>query len=412
MKLLHLNGSDAGSTGKMVTQICEQASQLGWDCVSLFPKATRKPSETIREYPVCLPYEQGIYRRITHWTGLHYGFAPLSTARILRLLRKEKPDLVHLHSINCAMVNIYRLMAFLKKHRIHTVVTNHAEFFYTGNCPHAFDCDRWLTGCGSCPALFRASSSKWLDRTHTGWTKMGKAFRDFPNLAVVSVSPWVHSRSQKSPIMENVPQYTILNGVDTQVFHPAHQDKLRKQLGLAPSTKIILHVTANFSDSPTDSKGGRYLLQLAKTMGDCDVHFVVAGKHRVNQPVPGNMTLLGPVKDQPLLAQYYSEADLCVTVSQRETFGMTVAEALCCGTPVAGFVSGGSDSIALTQHTQFVPFGQVDDLESCIRHRWLYYKTSETAPKIATQAQAVYSGPVMARQYCDLYQTLTGGMKP
>ena len=187
MKILHINCSDTGSTGRIVQDICAEANIRGWDSVSLFPRKHREANPGIREYEVSLPFEQGIYRRIYHLYGLHYGFAPLSTRKILHYIWQEKPDVVHLHSINCATVNIYRLVWFLKRKNIATVITNHAEFMYTGNCPHAYECEKWLTGCGKCPDLFAASDSKLFDRTHTAWMKMKKAFQGHENVSVVSV---------------------------------------------------------------------------------------------------------------------------------------------------------------------------------------------------------------------------------
>ena len=58
----------------------------------------------------------------------------LSTARLLHILRREAPDIVHLQCINGYFVNIFRLVRWLKRHRIPTLLTLHAEFPYTANC--------------------------------------------------------------------------------------------------------------------------------------------------------------------------------------------------------------------------------------------------------------------------------------
>ena len=404
LKILHINASDTGSTGKIVLEICHEADKRGYECVSLFPKQNRKPSEHIKEYTTSLPFEQGIYRRFYYIYGLHYGFAPLSTAKILRILKHERPDVVHLHSINCAMVNIYRLLSFLKKQGIATVLTNHAEFFYTGNCPHALDCEKWKNGCGDCPRLFYASDSKLFDRTHTAWIKMKAAFANHPNLSVVSVSPWVYNRSVLSPILEGVSQTTILNGVRADVFYRRLQTDARGLLGLGDG-KIILHVTANFSDSESDSKGGIYILKLAERMKD--VTFIVAGKHGQIDNLPSNVILVGVISDQQTLGAYYSAANLTVVTSHRETFGMSVAESLSCGTPVVGFESGGSESIAIDEYSEFVPFADLDSLETAIRGKWLDFKNDNTSESIAGTAKEKYSSEIMAKQYCDLYEKMT-----
>lgn len=407
MKILHINASDSGSTGKIVLSITSEAEKRGFETVSLFPNKTREADKRIKEYVTSPRFEQSINRRLCYIYGLHYGMAPLATARILHIIKKEKPDVVHLHSINCFTVNIYRLLGYLKKKGIATVVTNHAEFFYTGSCPYAYECEGWMSGCGKCPNLFSASESKLFDRTHTAWKRMKKAFSGFSKIQVVSVSPWVYSRSVRSPILEGISQSVILNGVDTGTFAPCDGRHLRENLGISEDKKVILHVTSGFSVSDSDRKGGAFLVELARRFKGENVEFVVVGRGNPPQNMPENFKFIGAVHDQKLLAEYYSMADLCVVTSRRETFGMTVAEALCCGSPVVGFKSGGSESIALGEYSEFVEFGDVDALENIIRNKWLNNKNQENSQRLSEIANHTYSDKVMGKQYCDLYFEVT-----
>lgn len=406
MKILHINASDVGSTGKIVQDINRLAVADGWEAVALFPKRNKAPDPCVREYVTAFPLEQGIYRRICRIFGHQYGLAPIATIRIQRILHKEKPDIVHLHSINGHCVNIYQLLAYLKKNRIPTVVTNHAEFFYTGNCPYAFFCEGWKCGCHRCETKQQATGCRFFGRPHTAWRKMKNAFAGHSNVHIVSVSPWSYNRSSAAPILEGLPQSTILNGVNCEVFSYRDQRDAREFLGLSSEEKIVLHVTSNFSDNPQDMKGGKYLIELAKRFRDKKVRFLVAGRHNISDPLPENITLLGQLGDQRLLADYYAAADLTVLVSQRETFGMAVAESLCCGTPVVGFESGGSESVALQSYSEFVPFGDVQALQKIMDSHWLDYKTAEVSEQISRAAVETYRSERMARQYIDLYHAM------
>ena len=406
LKIAHINASDIGSTGKIVMDISQGSFMRGWETIFLFPKRHRDSYGHVKAFSVSGKYEQGIYRRIYYILGLKYGFAPFSTNKILKHLKKEKPDVVHLHSINCATVNIYRLLNFLKRNKIPTVVTNHAEFFYTGSCAHAFDCERWKTGCGKCPSLFLASDSKLFDRTHTAWKKMKQAFCDFENIEIVSVSPWVYSRALRSPILKGLSQSIVLNGVDIETFKPSNNTNLLSQLKLGKNLKIIVHVTAHFSDLDKEGKGGAFVFDLAKKMQNQNYVFVIVGPYHVEKEIPNNIRLVGAIYDQKVLAEYYNIADLCLVTSRRETFGMAVAESLCCGTPVVGFKSGGSESIAMAEYTQFVNFGDVDRLKEIILVDWANKKAKIGSDEIAQRAKLHYAASIMANQYCNIYEAL------
>lgn len=401
MKILHINCSESGSTGKIISDISEYVYAHGGSSVLCAPKVTSHSDEKLKKYQVSMPCEQGIYRRLSYISGIPYGFAPISTAKVFRIIRKEKPDIVHLHSINSSVVNVYRLLAFLKKKKIPTVVTNHAEFLYTGSCSHAEECNKWQNGCGSCPMLKKATGSKFFDRTHTAWKKMKRAFDGFENLVIVSVSEWVRARSASSPILNKYRNVAILNGVNARIFNL--DGKSEKKEG---TTKTVLHVTSSFNDNPNSIKGGVHFIELARRFENEDVNFLVAGPFNIKGEIPKNILLLGSISDQKRLAELYRNADLTVLTSKRETFGMAVAESMCCGTPVAGFMSGGSESVAISEFSQFVEFGNVDLLENILRTKWLNFKDGNNSFEIADEARAKYSSERMAEEYLDLYKEL------
>ena len=400
MKVLHINCSDQGSTGKIIQQISKRCVDLGHKTVLCVPKIDATEDDpSIKKYKTSLPKEQGLYDKISYFLGFQFGFAPISTARILHIINKEKPDVIHIHSANCYMVNLYSLFKFIKKHCYPVVVTNHAEFFYTGNCAHAKSCTKYLDGCGKCPSLFYATRSKMRDTSHQAWVRMKKCFEQLENSVVVSVSPWVNERSCHSPIMEHRKQKTVLNGVDTDTFCVEQTPQT--------SSKTILFVTSMFNASDFSEKGGGYVMELAKRFLGENVNFVVIGKVIGEYEPQPNVNVIGPIFDQKKLAEHYRNASVTILLSCRETFGMSVAESLCCGTPVVGFKAGGPESIALTDHTEFIEYGDLDALESIIRNKWLQYKTSDSAFLISKDAIKKYSAERMAREYIEIYEELS-----
>lgn len=407
-KVMHINCACTGSTGKIIGDIADFVAGKGFQTLLCAPCAPGK-NENIQYFRTSLPYEQGLYRRLNRFYGFQYGFAPLSTARIKKLIKKEKPDILHIHCINGFMVNVYELFRFIKKQGIPTVITNHAEFFYTGNCPHAYDCEKWKTGCGQCPRLREATCGAYDDTTEKAWKKMKAVFSNLENVVMVSVSPWVGQRAACSPIVKGIPQTVIKNGVNTQIF--THHDplELRKKYGFAENTKIVFHPTANFSLAEHDRKGGRYVMALARKMLGQDIIFVVAGKHAEGMEIPENLQLLGLVSDQSVLADYYAMADVTVVTGKQETFNMPVAESLCCGTPVVGFRAGGPESIAMDQFSRFCGQGDIAALSDNLQEM-LSMNIDKQA--VCQQAKEVYDAALMAEGYFSIYnQLLTNGSK-
>lgn len=156
-------------------------------------------------------------------------------------------------------------MYYLGSNGIKTVITHHAEFLYTGNCPHAYNCNKWQkpNGCFDCNNLEEATGTKIIDRSHISWLKMKKAFDSFQEdkCINVAVSPWVKSRIKLSIIAKRLNCVVVNNGVDTDIFKYSPTRKLHFE---GDYDTTILHVTSSFSLDRKDLKGGWMIVQLAK----------------------------------------------------------------------------------------------------------------------------------------------------
>ena len=407
LKILQINCVyDTGSTGKLVRLLHERLKAEGMESTVIYGRGAVVREDGVVK--VCRELFGKANNFFSRMTGLMYGGCLLSTARIKRIIQQEKPDLVHIHCINGYFVNIYSLMRWLREKNYPVVLTLHAEFMYTANCSHAFECDKWLVGCGQCGDIRAATKSWFFDRTAESFERMRQAFAGFSDrLAAVSVSPWQFSRAERAPILSGVRHVVIGNGVDTQVFYPREGGSACKaELGISEENKVVFHATAHFDPTPGHAKGGSYVLELAERLKNDPVIFVVAGRGGEGVKAPRNVIFLGHVGDQEKLAEYYSMADLTLITSRRETYGMPCAESLCCGTPVVGFQAGGPETIALADYSMFTEFGDVDQLESRIRQ---YIRSPAKRERIASEAEKCYATKRMTEQYLDLYRSMICG---
>ena len=229
--------------------------------------------------------------------------------------------------------------------------------------------------------------------------KMKNAFDGFDNLTVTSVSPWLMERAKQSPILADKHHCVVLNGIDTDIFRPYDTAGLKKKYGLTDE-KVIFHVTADFRADPQHIKGGYYVLELAKKLIKENVKIFVAGRYDTSIVPPENVVFLGRIADQKLLAQYYSMADVTLLTSKKETFSMVCAESLCCGTPVVGFKAGGPESIAIPKYSEFVKYGNINELFTAI----MTILHAHNSTNCASEANTKFSASTMCKNYCNLYK--------
>ena len=399
MKVLQINCVyKKGSTGKIVYDIHKELQRVGIDSVVLYGRGKRIREENV--YKVCPELYAKFNQLWARLCGVLYGGCFFSTRRVVSLIRKEKPDVVHLHCINGYFVNIYRLIGWLKKNNIKTVITLHAEFMHTANCGYAFECDKWKSGCGRCPRNRTEIGSLLLDSTHASWKRMKKAFDGFDNVQLVSVSSWLMNRAKASPILSAHKHAVVLNGVETQIFK--RPQVVSSEPTIVPSgRKTVFHATPSFTDDPNHNKGGYYLLKLAREPELANVQFVVAGAHAPGLQVPSNVTLLGRVADQATLARYYAEADATLLTSRRETFSMVTAESLCCGTPIVGFCAGAPEQICIEEYSSFVEYGDLAALKLALLEVLEKDWDKDTVSRVA---QEKYDKKKMFEQYLAHYR--------
>lgn len=167
MKVLQVNSVyDFGSTGKITADIHRLLPQYGVDSVVCYGRRGKTDDSNV--YRICDDFYSHIEHFRANITGVMYGGCEISTQRLIRIIEREKPDVVHLQCLNGYFVNIYRLVEWLKNNHIPTVLTLHAEFMYTGGCGYSIDCNQWSTrkGCGHsiCPRYRSELKSLFGDR--------------------------------------------------------------------------------------------------------------------------------------------------------------------------------------------------------------------------------------------------------
>jgi glycosyltransferase involved in cell wall biosynthesis len=128
-------------------------------------------------------------------------------------------------------------------------------------------------------------------------------------------------------------------GIDTTVFKPQDKSLCRKQLGLPESAFVIVTGGASLTDA---NKNVPWLFGHLSQLTDLPGVIVLAfGEGTIPAPPRLNVRFTGGVRERRELARLFAAADVFVSASLMETYGLTLVEAMACATPVVAFRVGG-----------------------------------------------------------------------
>ncbi len=289
------------------------------------------------------------------------------------------------------------------------VWTLHDEWAYTGGCHYAAGCEAWRTACRDCPQLAR-------DPLGLVPAIFADKLGDFAtgHLVVVAPSRWLTGRAAASAVFRGRPTETIPYGLELDVFEPTQRARGRAELGIDDGTLLLL-----FAASDTRERRKGYLeLQaalrrcagqpdLAERFRRRDVQAVVLGASD-DTTLPITTIDRGVLHDDRAVAATVAAADLYVIPSLEDNLPNGVLEALACGTPVAGFATGGiPEAIEGGPLDLLAPTGDVGGLAEKIGHAIRCQPELAAARgELRSQAERRFGLARQAHDYLALYRRL------
>lgn len=395
---------DWGSTGYILRDLRNELVKQGYDAIATCGIIKGTEDENVFVFGTTM--EIKLYHRLGRLGRAKFAGSPRATKHFISFIENEKPDIVHLHLLHCATIDLYELLEWLGKNNIKTVLTHHAELYYTGGCGYAHDCNKWFDNqCVGCEIPNIACGSYYFANPHRNWMKIQEALSFFKpnNLYHTTVSPWVKTRFQRSPFSIGYSCDVVMNGINTDIYYFRQRDEAIFTNLPSNSNQYVVHVSANFDPTnKEDIKGGYYVAEIAKMMPEV-MFVVVATTNSKCENLPSNIYMWGKAKDQGELASLYSNATVTLLTSKRETFSMICSETLCCGTPVVGFFAGGPETISIPKYSYFVEYANLEKLKKALSET---FQNSFNRQIMSDEARTIYSRKAMTDGYIAVYKKI------
>lgn len=400
MKIIEINTTkNSGSTGRIVAQIQKYVNDKGDLCKIAFGYGNGDDKTAFSMYSWVGTHIHSFLSRKLCMQGRCSWF---QTHRLVRFLKEEQPDIVHLHNIHGHYLNYEILFRYLKSIQIPVLWTFHDCWSFTGKCAHYSNasCDKWKTGCFDCPNLQTYPDSSF-DGSRKNYQYKKRCFTDLKKLHIVCNSDWLKLQVEES-FFKGAEITRIYNGVDTDVFYPKTANDVKKaaeKYGIDLGKKTILGVSSVWKAD----KGLQVFLKLAQTIPTEYQVVLVGVSHSQKQTLSKSVIAIERTENTQELATLYTLADVLVNASKEETFGMVPAEAMACGTPVVVSSSTACPEIVDQSVGLVVSMDSIEELMNAVDVVCNNGKAKYSASCVA-RVRDNYSVEEMNIQYYDLYR--------
>jgi len=352
MKYLFINSvAGCGSTGRIAADQCRALMKEGHQCLLAYGRKEANCPD-VPMVKIGSPMDVRLHAlqgRLLDDAG--FG-SYRATNRFLETVREFDPDVIWLHNIHGYYLHIGLLFQYLRDCGKEIRWTLHDCWAFTGHCAY-FDyagCDKWKSGCHSCPQKKEYPASILRDNSQSNFERKRQLFTGIPNLTLRVPSHWLERRVKES-FLRDYPMEVVPNTVDRKLFRPT-PGNFREKYGL--EDKYIVLGVANVWD---ERKGMKDFYALSSMLESGFQVVLIGLTDKQIRGLPAGILGLPRTDSVEALAEAYTAADVYVNPSVEETFGMTALEAACCGTPAIVYQGTACEEAAASYGGIAVPRG-------------------------------------------------------
>lgn len=390
-KLLQINVTcNWGSTGKIAESIGNAAIRNGWESYIAYGRMnTPSKSHMIKVGSNFDTYIHYAYDRFMDKEGLS---SKTATHKLVKQIKKIKPDVVQLHNIHDHFLNYQILFEYLNQTDIKVFWTFHDCWVFTGHCYHfvEVDCMKWQSECDGCPDRY-----KFIDRSRKNFLLKKSLFSCNNNLTIVPCSDWMGDFVKQS-FLKDKRVHVIHNGIDISTFKPLPD--IKKNDG-----KFRVIAVSNVWQA---YKGIYDIFKIREMLSDdFEITMVGLSAEQVKK-LPEGIRGIQKTQNVQQLVELYNEADVLINPTYADTFPTVNLEALACGTPVITYLTGGSPEAVDEKTGVVVEQGSTMGFVNAILYMYENPLSSEDCRK---RAEEYFDKNKCFGEYIHLYEDVLNG---
>lgn len=389
-----------GSTGKIVEGIGALAQKQGWEVV-VAHGARYKNLSYLLSFQVSSKVGEWVHFVESSLFDAQGLGSRCDTKRFLKELDNIKPDLVHIHNIHGCFINYPRLFTYLKEHNIPVVWTLHDCWSMTGHCTHFMrtDCQKWQTVCHHCPQKKTFPATYLLDRSRRNYELKKNLFTSMPQMHITTVSGWLKGVAESS-YLRKFPITIVPNGIKTDVLTAVDSD-IRERYHLQDK-KMLLAVAIGLDER----KGLHDYIKLSEILPKQYQLVLVGLTDEERKALPDNIIAEKRTNGMKELAAYYTAADVLLSLSYEETFGLTIVEAMACGTPAIVYDNTAQPELITPETGKVVPTGDIDSVVKAIEE--FCSKPKDSFSEVCRKFAVQYDETLIYQKYLEIYNLNLG----
>jgi glycosyltransferase involved in cell wall biosynthesis len=358
LKILHLNFSDNGGSGIVVSRINDCLRTKNYESNILVAEKTTSSNYVLCNQNSFDKFMWSQKKKISR--NLKYFFKTKNKnthsinffdSNILSQINKLNPDLINIHWIGNELISLKQI----SKIKIPIIWTLHDMWLYSGAEHYTYN-NRYIEGYNN---TNKDKDESGFDLNKWVWNRKKKYIHK--DIKIITSNNWQEQNVKNSSLLKNNENFKIPYPIDLDFWKPIERTLAKKKLNWEDDKIHLLFGISNYSRKKI--KGLDIALDLFHKFNKInDKKYVLnifgdINKSHINHE---QINLLGTINNLSTFKTLYSASDLLLHPSRLESFGLIPLEALACGLPILINKKTGTNDLILSDKMGYCLENEID----------------------------------------------------